>query len=677
MPDKTRLERAKIRPHPGFVSHPALIGLQKGRVIVATISDSYATLEKYLAAPADDKPEVFGQLLADLRALLAEGDWTQAASIVQRAVMPGGDFTTFQSLYRIYSKLKPHIELPQKTKLALLGGFTTTQLAQAIELALFSMGGGVEIFEAEYGVYRQEILDPGSELHRFQPNIVFLATSWRDLIHRPALGQGRAEVAAVVDAELADWSILWRTAHERLGCLVVQNSFDRPVWRQMDNHEMRHPGSLWRFVSRVNEAMADGAPPYVVLHDVDSLAALAGRRTWGDERYFFHAKMPCAPEFIVDYGFSVASLLAAQLGLSKKCLVLDLDNTCWGGVIGDDGLGGIRLGQGGAEGEAFVAFQQYARALKQRGVLLAVCSKNEEHIAKEVFEKHTEMVLRLNDISCFMANWTDKAANLREIARRLNIGLNSLVFIDDNPAERALVRQLAAEVAVPELPEDPADFIQAVEPYRYFQTLSIAQEDLQRAEYYRANSQRDEALSGSANVEEYLRSLAMVARIGPVTAMSLERSAQLINKSNQFNLNTRRRSAAEVSAMAADPQWLTRTVSLTDRFGDNGLISVLLARLEGDALLIDTWLMSCRVLKRGVETLLNNNLCRWAAGRGLRRVCGEYIPTPKNDLVREHYAGLGYTRISADGTGHTRWEMPLSADWQPQPVFIEEQEFDE
>ncbi len=409
---------------------------------------------------------------------------------------------------------------------------------------------------------------PDSDVYRFRPNIVFLATSWRDLIHRPALDLAgtmyswSAEVTALVDAELADWSTLWRTAHDRLGCLVVQNSFDRPAWRQLDNHEMRHPASLWRFISRVNDALADGAPPYVVLHDVDSLAALAGRRAWGDDRMFFHAKLPCAAEFIVDYGFSVASLLAAQLGLSKKCLVLDLDNTCWGGVIGDDGLGGIRLGQGDAEGEAFVAFQQYAKALKQRGILLAVCSKNEEHIAKEVFEKHTEMVLRLDDISCFMANWTDKAANLREIARRLNIGLNSLVLVDDNPAERALVRQLAPEVAVPELPDDPAGFIQAIEPYRYFQTLSIAQEDLQRAEYYRANVQREEALSGSANVDEYLRSLAMVARIGPVTPMSLERTAQLINKSNQFNLTTRRRSAAEVSAIAADPQWLTRTVSL-------------------------------------------------------------------------------------------------------------------
>ena len=636
------------------------------------ISDANATLERYLSVSCDDKPHVFTQLLGELRTLLDRQCWAEAASVVQRTLEPTSDFTTFQSLYRFYARLKPHLEQRQPLKLAILGGFTTTQLAQAIELALFSMGGRVEIFEANYGIYRQEILDPESELYRFGPSVVFLATSWRDLIRRPAIGKEQAEVTALVEAEFADWSVLWQTAHERLGCLIVQNNFDRPAWRQMDNHELRHPGSLWRFISRVNDRLADCAPPYVLLHDVDSLASLAGRRVWGDERYFFHAKMPCAPEFVVDYGFSVASLLAAQMGLSKKCLVLDLDNTCWGGVIGDDGLGGIRLGQGDAEGEAFIAFQQYAKALKQRGVLLAVCSKNEEHIAKEVFEKHTEMVLRLDDISCFMANWTDKAANLREIARRLNIGLNSLVFIDDNPAERALVRQLVPEVAVPELPEDPAGYIQAIEPYRYFQTLSIGKEDLQRAEYYRTNAERDQILSGSANVEEYLGSLAMVARVGPITPLSLERSAQLINKSNQFNLTTRRRSAAEVAALMVDPQWLTRTVSLADRFGDNGLISVLLAKIEGDALLIDTWLMSCRVLKRGVETLLNNHLCRWAMQYGLKRICGEYIPTAKNDLVREHYAGLGYNKLCGDADGHARWEMPLTADWRPQPVFMEE-----
>ncbi len=638
-----------------------------------TEATAQTALESYLGAGPERRAEAFSGLHAQLRAALAEQRWADAEGLLRGAVTPTCDFTTFQSLYRAYAKLKPRLSKRPTTKLAILGGFTTAQLAQAVELALFSMGGLAEVHEAEYGVCRQEILDAGSSLYEFKPDTVFLATTWRDLARRPAIGPSRDEAAALIRDEAADWAALWRAAHERAGCLVIQNTFDRPAWRQLDNHEMRHPSSLWRFVSGVNAALADAAPPHVVLHDVDSLAGIAGRRAWGDDRFFFHAKLPCAPDLIVEYGFSVASLLAARLGLSKKCLVLDLDNTCWGGVIGDDGLGGIRLGQGGAEGEAFLAFQQYAKALKQRGVLLAVCSKNDERAAKEPFEKHPEMVLRLDDISCFVANWNDKASNLREIARRLNIGVDSLVFVDDNPAERALVRQLAPEVAVPEVPEDPAGFVQALEPYRHFQTLSLAAEDLQRSDYYRADAQREQAMAGAGSVDDFLKSLSMVARVAPIDAVSLERAAQLINKSNQFNLTTRRRSAAEVSALMSDPVWLTRTVSLTDRFGDNGLISVVLAKVDGDALVVDTWLMSCRVLKRGVESLLNNHLARWAAGNGLARVLGEYIPTKKNALVRDHFAGLGYEKLGEDAEGRTRWELRL-AGFSPRPVFIEERE---
>jgi FkbH-like protein len=642
--------------------------------------DLQDVLGHYLAAPPEDRSASLRRVIAAVKEACANGDRGEPCRVLQRAILPNSDYTSFQSLYRAYgAMIKPLVrESLPGTKFAVLGGFTTTQLAQAIELALFSMGGCLELLEGDYGVYRQEILDPTSSLYRWEPRTIFLATSWRDLIRRPAIDSSREEVEKLVEAEVSDWMALWRTAHERLGCQIIQNNFDRPAWRQLDNHEARHPASLSRFIGRVNEKIADCAPAYVVIHDIDSLGALAGRRIWGDERFFYHAKMPCAPELLVDYGFNVASLLAAELGLSKKCLVLDLDNTVWGGVIGDDGLGGIRLGQGSAEGEAYLAFQRYAKALKERGVLLAVCSKNEEHIAKEVFEKHTEMVLRLDDISCFMANWTDKAANLREISRRLNIGINSLVLADDNPAERALVRQLTPEVAVPELPEDPAGYIQAIEEFRFFQLTSIGREDYQRAEYYRANAEREQILSGSENVEDYLRSLQMVARIGPINAMSLERSTQLINKSNQFNLTTRRRSAADILTIASDPAWLTRTVSLQDRFGDNGLISVLLAKVENDILVIDTWLMSCRVLKRGVEMMLHNHLCRWAASRGLSGIRGEYIPTPKNDLVREHYATLGFARLpEAEGeNGRALWRFPLADGWQPHTTFIEEQEFD-
>lgn len=641
---------------------------------LAANSESLVVLEKYLAASPVAKPAKFAELLASLRSLLAEEKWDEASSLVRAALTPRSDFTEMQSLYRIYGKLSRRVESKGTARLAILGGGAATQLAQAIELALFSMGGAVEVFVAEYGAFRQEILDPRSELYRFRPDVAFLASGWRDLIRRPAIGAGREEVSALVDAELADWSALWRTAHDRLGCLVLQNTFDRPAWRPLDNHEIRHPSSLWRFITRLNDAMVEFAPPYVVLHDVDGLAALAGRRIWSDERYFFQAKLPCAPELIVDYAFSAASLLAARMGLAKKCMVLDLDDTCWGGAVGDEGLAGIRLGQGDAEGEAFAAFQRYAKALKQRGVLLAVCSKNEDRVAREVFEKHAEMALRLDDISCFMANWSDKASNLREIARRLNIGLDSLVFVDDNPAERALVRRLAPEVSVPELPDDPAGYIEAVESHRYFQTLSIAQEDAHRSDYYRADAARSEARKGSATVEDYLRSLEMKARIEPITTPTLERAAQLIGKSNQFNLTTRRRTAAELSAIVSDRQWLTRTVSLRDRFGDNGLISVLLAKVDGDALLIDTWLMSCRVLKRGVELFLHEAVCRWAAARGVKRLFGEYVPTAKNGLVREHYGALGYVKISEDGAGASRWALELSARRPPPRAFIEEEE---
>ena len=380
--------------------------------------------------------------------------------------------------------------------------------------------------------------------------------------------------------------------------------------------------------------------------------------------------MLCPPQSLASYAFNVASLLAAQTGLTKKCLVLDLDNTLWGGVIGDDGLAGIRLGQGDGEGEAFVAFQRYAKALKERGILLAVCSKNTEHIAKEVFENHPEMVLRLDDISCFVANWNDKASNLREIARRLNIGASALVFADDNPAERALVRQLVPEVAVPELPPDPADYIQAIEQHRYFQIVSLGREDLQRAEYYRANAEREQLLQGGENIDDFLSSLNMVATVAPVSPVSLERAAQLINKSNQFNLTTRRRTAAEVAALINDPRWLACTVSLRDRIGDNGLISVLLARRDGENLLIDTWLMSCRVLKRGVETLLCNYLCHWVRQNGVRRICGEYLATPKNGLVKDHYADLGFSPVEV-GPERSTWEFVVADDWQPRATKIE------
>jgi FkbH-like protein len=635
--------------------------------------DLTVSVERFLRPAADQRGLELRRLVGELTTSIDTGNFELATQALRSVISPTLDYTTARSLCRICNDLQGRHSAahPVSARLAVLGSFTTKQLIPLIELHLFAAGVRAEIYEADYSVFRQEIFDADSELYEFGPQFVLLGTTWRDLAHRPRIGTDAATVARLLEAEWSEWNALWETLHTRSGCQVIQNNFVPPAWRSAANHEPRMPGSLGSYIASMNQRLAERAPSFVTVHDADHLAACWGRWSWDDPRFVHQAKMPCTPEALVDYAHSAASIVAAHLGLAKKCLVLDLDNTLWGGVIGDDGLGGIRLGQGEPEDEAYLAFQQYIKGLRMRGVILAVCSKNNDATAREVFEKHPEMVLRLDDISCFVANWNDKAANLRLIAERLNIGLNSLVFVDDNPAERAIVRRLVPEVAVPELPDDVTGYVEALERERYFQVLSVGAEDLARTDFYRADEQRREVESSSHDMRSFLASLAMVARVAPIDATSLERSVQLIQRSNQFNLTTRRRAASEMLPLMEDPQWITRTVSLADRFGDNGLISVLLARVSEGALVVDTWLMSCRVLKRGVEQFLLNHLCHLARERGLRQIRGEYIPTPKNSLVADHYGKLGFAARGSGREGQSYWELDLDG-WQPFETEIRE-----
>jgi FkbH-like protein len=594
-------------------------------------------------------------------------------ALFRAQISPEMDFTAAGAAARRLKKMrKDGARSTVKTRIAILGSTTTTQVAAFIDLFLFALNIDAEVYEAPYGLLRQEILDPSSDLYAFKPDFVFLATTRRDLGALPAASDTPEQVQLAVDTAVGEWQALWQTAHDRLGCQIIQNNFDAPPWRVFGNLEATQPGAPGNFVGRVNRELAALAPGWVSVHDLDGLAASIGRWNWGDERFFHLAKLPCAPEHLTIYAHRIAALIGARLGRSRKCLVLDLDNTLWGGVIGDDGLAGINIGQGDAVGEAFVAFQRYARSLAERGVILAVCSKNEDANAREPFEKHSEMVLKLDEISSFVANWEDKAANLRRIAQDLNIGLDSLVFVDDNPAERALVRQLLPEVAVPELPIDPADYVRAVEQHRYFEAIAISSEDFKRTGYYRANAQRRDTASSAGDINEFLRSLEMRGWVGPVGDVELDRTVQLIGKSNQFNLTTRRYSTGDIESMRKDAAWVTRVVKLSDRFGDNGLISVALAHEEGDSLRIDTWLMSCRVLKRNVEAYLLNNLVEAALARGLKRLSGEYIPTSKNVLVKNHYASLGFTQTHAGADGRTLWELPIGDGWSRLPHHISE-----
>jgi FkbH-like protein len=596
-----------------------------------------------------------------------------AVALLRNTVAPDMDFTTAVAATRRLKKLRREgARSGVSARVAVLGSTTTTQLSAFLDLFLFAQNIDAEIYEAPYGLLRQEILDPTSDLHQFKPDFVFLAVTRRDLGAMPALSDSSDAVEAAIDAAASEWEGLWRVAYERLGCQIIQNNFDAPPWRVFGNLESSFATAPGVFIDRVNRELFRRAPGWVSIHDLDGLAASVGRWNWGDERFFHLAKLPCAPEHLATYAHKIAALIAARLGRSRKCLVLDLDNTLWGGVIGDDGLAGINIGQGDAIGEAYVAFQRYAKAMAQRGVILAVCSKNEDANAREPFEKHPEMHLKLEDISCFVANWEDKAANLRRIAQELNIGLDALVFVDDNPAERAIVRRLVPEVAVPELPADPADYVRAVEQHRYFETISIGTEDFKRTDMYRANAQRREIATSAGDINEFLRSLDMRAWIGPVGDLELDRTVQLIGKSNQFNLTTRRHSAGDVERIRASAEWITRVVKLEDKFGDNGLISVLFAREEGPALILDTWLMSCRVLKRGVEQFLLNDVAAVARARGLTQVIGEYIPTAKNVLVKNHYASLGFDQIAADEDGRTTWRLDIGDAWTPLPHHIAE-----
>lgn len=585
---------------------------------------------------------------------------------IRQSLSPYLSYSDATAIVRRLKKLrKAGFKSGVRTKLSILSNTTSSQLASLIDAYLFAYNIDVEIEEAPYGLLRQQVLDPSSELYSAAPDFVFLASSYRDLLKTPLAGDDKETVDAALDETVSEWESFWTLLHDGLGCQIIQNNFDAPPWRAYGNLEPRFAGALGNYISRVNQALCERAPAWVSVYDLDGLAANVGRWNWSDQRFFNLAKMPCGPEYMPRYAHGIAAQIAARLGRSHKCLVLDLDNTLWGGVVGDDGLAGINIGQGDAEGEAFVAFQSYAKSLAERGIILAVCSKNEDANAREPFEKRSEMVLKLDDISSFVANWEDKAGNLRRIAKELNIGLDSLVFVDDNPAERALVRQLAPEVAVPEMPVDPADYVRVLAEHCYFEPVSINSEDFKRTEYYRANAKRDQLASSAGDIDGFLKSLDMRAWVGPIGELEQERSVQLIGKSNQFNLTTIRHAAGDVDNMRADPNWFTCVIKLADRFGDNGLITVLLAKEDGDALDIDTWLMSCRVLKRGVENLMLNSVAEEAQKRGLKRVTGTYIPTAKNVLVKDHYASLGFEPVSEAENGTTHWSLTVDADWTP------------
>lgn len=578
-------------------------------------------------------------MLASARNLSAAGRLDQAWYPLAEACKSSAAPRTLRNAARLLAQTRKRAEPPfrRRCRVGLLSSVTIDFLAPILQAQCFGAGIDAEIYIGPFNQIEQEIRDPDSGLARFRPDVIVIGADWRSL----GLRDEEDSPGEIIGERTARLQSLWRESRERLGATVIQFNYEAPPCEALGHLSAALAGGRGHLLRAINLELweAAGRTQGVVILDVDQIAARFGKDRWHDPVLWHTAKQYPSAEAMPVLGQQLTALLRAILGLTSKCVALDLDGVLWGGVIGEDGLAGIQLG-GGPVGEAFVAFQSYLKSLVRTGVLLAVCSKNNPEDAVLPFRQHPEMVLREQDFAVFVANWKSKDENLREIAAALNIGLDAMVFVDDNPAERSRVRQNLPEVEVVDLPADPALYVSTLSRQGLFETLTITQEDRQRTASIRENLERKALESSAGSVDDYLAQLDIKAQLAPFDEVNLPRIVQLINKTNQFNLTTRRRTDAEVRALLAAGAY-TQAMRASDRFGDSGLTGVLIAVPDGDGLRVDTWLMSCRVLGRRLEEVMFAALVRYAAQNHYAHIIGEYIPTAKNSQVADLYARLG------------------------------------
>jgi FkbH-like protein len=558
-----------------------------------------------------------------------------------------------------------------QTRIAILGGSTTSEVKSVVELFLLAHGIQPTFYESEYNRYSEDVLFENPELWSFKPDIAFIHTTWRNVSEFPELLEAGAEVESRLRRETSRFERIWQKIHKELGAIIIQNNFDLPRLRPLGNLEASEAYGRENFLLRLNAEFANYTRTHsrFLINDILYLSAQMGLLAWEDDTYWYNFHMALSPAATVALGHNVAAIIKSVYGKAKKCLILDLDNTLWGGVIGDDGVQNLILGRDHPVGEAFVNFQRYVKDLQRRGIILAICSKNDAENAKEGFS-HPDSVLKVEDFSAFKANWNPKPENIREIATELNIGLDSMVFVDDNPVERALVADRMPDVAVPEVGSDVSRFAEVLEHERYFEADKIVPDDLNRSAYYNSNSQRSTYQADFHDYGEFLASLEMNAEIGPFVPVYIDRITQLTNKTNQFNLTTRRYTSAEVEAISRDQAFITLYGRLGDRFGDNGLVSVLIGRVVDETVEIDLWLMSCRVLKRDMEYAMFDALVEQCQARSIRRITGAYIPSKKNKMVAVHYANLGFSRVEGTSGDRQLWHYDVPLDYSAKTRHI-------
>lgn len=576
--------------------------------------------------------------------------------------MPFSDFKTLKRL------LKSDLSALPVIKVALLGDTATQFLATAIRGTGVERGYNIDLYEAEYNQIDRELLDPTSEFYEFNADFIVLFQSTHKLGENHAMLSLEQQTTLAEDRLNFVASVCSNPALE--GKKIIYFNYpeiDDAVFGSYANHV---PQSLTWQVRRLNCGLMDLSQQYpnLFICDIAALQNKLGRDTMFAANVYTSTEMVLSMDVLPLVASRVMDIVCAVKGQFKKCLILDLDNTVWGGVIGDDGLEGIQLGHGLGIGKAFTEFQMWVKKLKQRGIIICVASKNNEETAKEPFEKHPDMVLKLDDIAVFQANWETKVDNIRTIQSILNISFDSMVFLDDNPFERNIVRENIKGITVPELPEDPADYLEFLYGLNLFETASFSAADKDRTKQYQVEAQRVSLSKTFTNEADFLKSLDMVSVVSGFTKFNTPRVAQLTQRSNQFNLRTVRYTDADIESYASDAEVIDLSFTLQDKFGDNGLIAVIIMKPQDkETLFVDTWLMSCRVLKRGVENFTLNTMVEIAKSKGYKRIIGEYLPTPKNGMVALHYPELGFTPI--EGSPTAQWVLDLE-NYQPRECFI-------
>jgi FkbH-like protein len=543
-------------------------------------------------------------------------------------------------------------------RIAILGGYTTQPLAMSIRATLFAEGHLVDIYESEYNSYKMEVLNPNSGLYAFRPDIVLFATGSMNIELFPVHGTSRESVSSLIDSFVTEYESLWKTVKDQTGASIIQHNFEPLHNRTLGRLESKYCWATDQYIEGINQQLwkFDGREIYIL--DTAWLAKKIGINNWFEPRWYHHSKHGFDPNLTFEYARLFIGLFRAIKGKAKKCLVVDLDNTLWGGIIGDDGLNGIHLGNISAQGEAYAAFCRYLKGLKQRGIILAVNSKNDPGLAKEVFLKHPEMPLKLDDFSSFYSNWDNKSSNLKNIVKDLNIGIDSVVFIDDNPVECEEVRRMLPEVSVIEMSGDPAYFIRHIDQMHFFDQLNITDEDLKRSDSYTVQGKISTINKTSANLDEFLAGLDMTSIVQPSTLDDIPRIEQMFKKTNQFNCTSRSYDYALLSQFIDQENKFCISCWLKDKFVNYGLVSVLVGDIEGEKLRIDNWVMSCRVFSRSFEQFIFNKLIKFAAELNCSGIESEFIPTARNSYIKNLYPKLGFELIR--GGDKQQWICDLA-----------------